>query len=376
MKKIRILVLGAMLMAMHTVLSFVGTVTITNFFKFGFATLPVIVAGLMMGPLQAFVIGFVGHMIYQIIAYPLSIFSFLYALAYGVVGLVAGLLGMLWKRDFSKLDRSMFRVALVSIVTTTVHTLLNTAVLYFQSKAEGWYAESIVFGSLGLKLLKNVFLSIGYMILLPPVLREAARYFGGAKEESEADLAKAAQRKQIRAARVRREPEEVKEAAEAIALRLSESVPVRPGMTVLSYAPMAGEADPSACEELFWAEGGRVAYPLCGEGHAMEFYAADGTDGLKPGAYGIREPEADPEKLVRPEEADLVIVPCVGFDEACGRLGHGGGYYDRYLPRCPEATRVCIAYEEQKLDKVAADRYDVPMDLVITPEAAYGAKKE
>ena len=182
MKKTRVIVVCAMLIAMHTVLNFVGTITVTNFIKFSVASLPVIVGGLILGPGYGFAVGFLGHLIYQIISYPFSVFSLLYALAYGIIGLVAGLLGMMWKYDYARQGRTMLRVGIVSVTSTMLLTLLNTAVIYLQSTAEGWYTKQGVFGTLGMKLLKNVFLCIVYIIVLPPVLKTAVSVLKGERE--------------------------------------------------------------------------------------------------------------------------------------------------------------------------------------------------
>ena len=84
------------------------------------------------------------------------------------------------------------------------------------------------------------------------------------------------------------------------------------------------------------------------------------------GKYGIREPNPDFSILRKPEDFDVILVPCVGFDEDGGRIGHGAGYYDRYIDRAPDACRVCIAFEAQKLEKVVEEDTDMPMDYVVT----------
>ncbi len=193
-KNTRVIVTDAMLMAMQTVLS-IFSITLP-FIKFSLATLPVVIAGLMFGPVHGFIVGFIGHFIYQMITYGFSLFSVLYALAYGVIGLIAGLLGSathlmdglrgddeqrfirfsIFGKEM-KVSKAMLKVALISIVCTTALTLLNTGVIYAQSKAEGWYTVAGVFGSLGTKLLKNLFLAAAYMLLLPPILREAVKFF-------------------------------------------------------------------------------------------------------------------------------------------------------------------------------------------------------
>ena len=60
-----------------------------------------------------------------------------------------------------------------------------------------------------------------------------------------------------------------------------------------------------------------------------------------------------------------------GFDEACRRLGMGGGFYDRYLPKCVNAGIVAVAFECQKAKEVPAEAWDKPVDAVFTEDAVY-----
>lgn len=89
-------------------------------------------------------------------------------------------------------------------------------------------------------------------------------------------------------------------------------------------------------------------------------------EGWRRGAFGILEPIKG--FVVRPEEIDLVICPCSGFDEDGNRLGMGGGYYDRFLPQCKNAVKIAVAFEAQKLPHVHTEAFDVKMDAIITEE--------
>ena len=77
------------------------------------------------------------------------------------------------------------------------------------------------------------------------------------------------------------------------------------------------------------------------------------------GAFGIKEPVGEKYD----GDFDVMAVPLVAFDERNNRLGHGKGYYDKYL-RAHSCFTVGLAFSEQKRD-VPVDPWDVPLDLVI-----------
>ena len=156
-----------------------------------------------------------------------------------------------------------------------------------------------------------------------------------------------------------------------------------PVRTIFSYAAAWDEADLSEFHRKARAEGIRIAFPLCHGAGIMEAvvpggnHAEPGGDTLeqdvypaehwRTGAYGIREPVPELAENVKPEDIDLVIVPCVAFDGKGGRLGHGAGYYDRYLPKLREdAVMVLAAFEEQRLPEIVMEETDVRIPVCIS----------
>ena len=87
---------------------------------------------------------------------------------------------------------------------------------------------------------------------------------------------------------------------------------------------------------------------------------------LKRGHEGVPEPVGQDPNSFFDGRVELVVVPGVAFDRKGNRLGMGKGYYDRYLVSVPNAVRVALAYEEQVLDHVPKEPYDVPMDWIVT----------
>ncbi len=91
----------------------------------------------------------------------------------------------------------------------------------------------------------------------------------------------------------------------------------------------------------------RVAVPRV-DGKEMEFYEIKSLDGLKPGYNGIPEP-ASGEPL--PGKDCIMVMPGLVFDQYHGRIGYGGGYYDRYIARHKQERifKTAIAYNFQVL---------------------------
>ncbi|MFA5166972.1 MAG: 5-formyltetrahydrofolate cyclo-ligase [Candidatus Omnitrophota bacterium] len=86
---------------------------------------------------------------------------------------------------------------------------------------------------------------------------------------------------------------------------------------------------------------------------------------LKKGTYNIMEPKAFCEK--RPvSQMDIIITPGVAFDKSGGRLGRGGGYYDRLFRKAGKVVKIGLCFREQIVKKVPMKAHDVRVDRVIT----------
>ena len=88
-------------------------------------------------------------------------------------------------------------------------------------------------------------------------------------------------------------------------------------------------------------------------------------DDLKPGTFGVREPDADKSRLYDCTGRPICIVPGLSFDRWGYRLGYGKGYYDRFLTRYVGWT-VGLCYSECVQYKLPHGRFDKPVDRLIT----------
>ena len=163
--------------------------------------------------------------------------------------------------------------------------------------------------------------------------------------------------------------------SERISRRILDSETYRQAETLLIYKGVRGEVRLDVLEKAAAAEGKRLADPLCVGPGEMIALAADPLDesAWTKGAYGILEPARERAEEIAPKDIDLVICPCTAFDEACGRMGMGAGYYDRYLPQCGGAA-VAAAFEAQKAERVPMEPWDRAMDMVCTENRVYRNK--
>ncbi len=146
-----------------------------------------------------------------------------------------------------------------------------------------------------------------------------------------------------------------------------------PSEAVIGVYHAVGSEAPAARYAAWFAERGhRIALPWFANREAvMQFrdWANPLDDGaLVPDPFGAMQPADDADEVT----PDVVFVPLVGFTAAGGRLGQGGGHYDRFLAANPAAIAIGLGWDCQLLDELPAESHDHPMRAVVTPTRLYG----
>ena len=161
-------------------------------------------------------------------------------------------------------------------------------------------------------------------------------------------------------------PEERAHAGAAIRTRAASLSLLRDADNIMLYASTAEEIDLFPLMETLLAQGRHIALPaITGKG-MMEARALSAMDALTEGAFGILTPDAARGSIVSPDMLDLVIVPGAAFAPDGRRLGLGGGYYDRFLPRAGNAVRLVLAFDWQLVPDVPAGGRDARVDVILT----------
>ena len=144
--------------------------------------------------------------------------------------------------------------------------------------------------------------------------------------------------------------------------------------TIFTYVSMKEEPDTGGIIETSWSMGKKVFVPRCipGKERRMEAVEIASWEELSPGTMGIWEPK----KAVKGRKErgfSLMLIPCVMADKRGGRLGHGAGYYDRFLASA-EGGKLCLCYEALLYSKVPMEEKDIFMDYVLTEEGMISCK--
>lgn len=138
--------------------------------------------------------------------------------------------------------------------------------------------------------------------------------------------------------------------------------------SVLFYASFRSEVETSGIIRESLSMGKRAILPKVDKGrHGLRLYEIKSLDELVAGFMGIPEPFQTEKKEIPLDKIDLVIIPGAGYDYSGNRLGYGGGYYDILLSgRKKNMPIIALAYEEQLIDAIPAEKHDVKVDMIVT----------
>ena len=152
--------------------------------------------------------------------------------------------------------------------------------------------------------------------------------------------------------------------------------PLSPDAVVSGFAPLADELRIWPLLRRLAGDGVRLALPVMqGKGNPLLFRVWTPGDAMDSGVWGIAEPKADKPAV----DPDILLMPLLAFDRCGGRLGYGGGFYDRTLQglraRKP-VVAVGLGYDEQAVDAVPRLDYDQRLDWVLTPSGPLKCPRE
>lgn len=138
----------------------------------------------------------------------------------------------------------------------------------------------------------------------------------------------------------------------------------RASKVIMAYASTPEELQLAELFEACFDDGKILAIPfIVGKG-VMRAVEVPSFDALEVGAFGIHTVKRELRNFIEPAQIDCVIVPGAVFDIQGGRLGLGGGYYDRFLPLAVNAVKVALAYDFQLVDALPTEPHDVKVDFV------------
>jgi 5-formyltetrahydrofolate cyclo-ligase len=186
-------------------------------------------------------------------------------------------------------------------------------------------------------------------------------------------------RRQLRAARRALTPAQQRQAAQGLYRQLAQHPLFRRARHIALYLPNDGEIDPRPLLREAQRRGKRTYLPVLSDWPRtkMVFQQVRRGEKLRPNRFGIPEPRIQRARQRNIWALDLILLPLVGFDDEGGRLGMGGGFYDRSLAYRTRRTAwhapvlVGLAHECQKVERLAQASWDVPLQGTVTDRAWY-----
>lgn len=188
-------------------------------------------------------------------------------------------------------------------------------------------------------------------------------------------------RKQMRSARRALTAQQQTQAAQNLLGNLSTLPEFIRARNIAIYLPSDGEIDPRPLLERCWAMGKKTYLPVLHPiRHNSLWFAPYSKDTkMTRNCYRIEEPALQKAPRRPAWALDLVLLPLVAFDANGGRMGMGGGYYDRTFAFStkPNGLRgpklLGLAHELQRVDKLPVESWDIPLAGILTDQKRYMA---
>lgn len=193
------------------------------------------------------------------------------------------------------------------------------------------------------------------------------------------DLSRAALRRQLRQARRALSPQQQRQAARALQRQLLQHPLFRRARHIALYLPSDGEIDPRPLLHAAQRRGKATYLPVLERWPRthMRFQRVTAGEALQRNRFRIAEPAHRRARQRAPWTLDLMLLPLVGFDAQGGRLGMGGGFYDRCLAyrqmrkNWHKPTLLGLAHDCQQVDRLPLASWDIRLTAVVTDRRWY-----
>ncbi|MDD3520185.1 MAG: 5-formyltetrahydrofolate cyclo-ligase [Actinomycetota bacterium] len=156
--------------------------------------------------------------------------------------------------------------------------------------------------------------------------------------------------------------------SEIIASKLLKNVKYKESSCILLFYPFGSEVDTRIIINDLLSCNKKIILPKVTDKNIIETYFVNNPlEELEPGYSGIMEPTAQKCNKASIKEADLAIIPGVCFDRNFNRLGYGGGFYDKIIPKLNKnVLKISLCFEIQLIENVPVCAYDMKIDMIIT----------
>jgi 5-formyltetrahydrofolate cyclo-ligase len=166
--------------------------------------------------------------------------------------------------------------------------------------------------------------------------------------------------------------------AERAAKLLARSRLAQGAKRIALYTPWNGEIDPGPIRKGLPGRHEWYLPALRRHAHGRLWFVRHlSNSAMRKNRFGIPEPSRRHRQIRATHSLDLIVVPMVGFDRHCNRIGMGAGYYDRSLAFLRTRRHwlrprlIGLAHECQRIDGIAPQPWDIPLDAVVTEETVY-----